>query len=426
MVARVGTSPTPTRVVEVPVHESNIMSPESKKHIYNVSELTRNIRGILENSFPSLWVEGEVSNVRLPSSGHLYFTLKDAESQLKCVMFRNLNQSLKFELKDGLQIVAAGQITVYEKRGDYQLLVETAEPKGRGALQLAFEQLKEKLEKEGLFKKEHKKPIPLLPMRIGVVTSPTGAAIRDILNIVGRRFSRVGIIINPVRVQGKGAAEEIARAIDEFDEMPDMDVLIVSRGGGSIEDLWAFNEEIVARSIFHCKIPVISAVGHEIDYTIADFVSDLRAPTPSAAAELVIAEGEKLIERITTSTDRITGAITTYLSRLSDRVQTLQQAYGIRRIEDRLREYIQEIDDYRDTMDKTVIHILELSQAKLENVIGKLSSLNPQSVLKRGYSLAFKLPERKLIRDVSMIKKGDRVEIKVERGSFVSRVEKNS
>lgn len=426
MVARVGTSPTPTRVVEVSVHESNIMSPESKKHIYNVSELTRNIRGILEKSFPSLWVEGEVSNVRLPSSGHLYFTLKDAESQLKCVMFRNLNQSLKFELKDGLQIVAAGQITVYEKRGDYQLLVETAEPKGRGALQLAFEQLKEKLEKEGLFKKEHKKPIPLLPMRIGVVTSPTGAAIRDILNIVGRRFSRVGIIINPVRVQGKGAAEEIARAIDEFDEIPDMDVLILSRGGGSIEDLWAFNEEIVARSIFHCKIPVISAVGHEIDYTIADFVSDLRAPTPSAAAELVIAEGEKLIERITTSTDRITGAITTYLSRLSDRVQTLQQAYGIRRIEDRLREYIQEIDDYRDTMGKTVIHILELSHGDLENVIGKLSTLNPQSVLKRGYSLAFKLPERKLIKDVSMIKKGDRVEIKVERGSFVSRVEKKS
>lgn len=399
---------------------------ETKKHIYSVSELTRNIREILENNFPSLWIDGEVSNAKLPSSGHLYFTLKDAESQLKCVMFKQQNRFLKFELKDGLQVVARGKVTVYEKRGDYQLLVETVEPKGFGALQLAFEQLKEKLEKEGLFKKEHKKPIPLLPMRIGVVTSPTGAAIRDILNVVGRRFSRVEILINPVRVQGKGAAEEIAGAIEELDEIAELDVLIIARGGGSIEDLWAFNEEIVARSIFRCTIPVISAIGHEIDYTISDFVADLRAPTPSAAAELVIAEGEKLMETIATASDRITGAIGTYLSRLKDRVETLQQAYGIRRIEDRFREYVQEIDDHRETMQKSVLHMLELSKRDIENMLGKLSSLNPQSVLKRGYSLAFKLPERKLIRDVSTIKKGDKVQIKVEHGSFVSRVEKKS
>jgi exodeoxyribonuclease VII large subunit len=192
-------------------------------------------------------------------------------------MFRHVNQSLKFGLKDGLLVIACGGITVYEKRGDYQLLVEVLEPKGRGALQLAFEQLKEKLEKEGLFRDEHKKAIPLLPMRIGVVTSPTGAAIRDILNVIGRRFSSVHVIINPVRVQGEGAAEEIAAAIQEFGDMGDVDVLIVTRGGGSIEDLWAFNEEVVARGIFRCRIPVISAVGHEIDYTIADFVADLRA-----------------------------------------------------------------------------------------------------------------------------------------------------
>jgi exodeoxyribonuclease VII large subunit len=397
-----------------------------EKHIYSITELTRRIRESLEANFAGLLVEGEVSNLRIPSSGHLYFTLKDAESQLKCVMFRHLNQFLKFELKDGLQVLARGQITVYEKRGDYQLLVEKLEPRGQGALQLAFEQLKEKLEKEGLFLKEHKKVIPLLPMQIGIVTSPTGAAIRDILNVISRRFCRVNIIINPVRVQGEGAADEIVRAIDEFDKMGNLDVLIVTRGGGSIEDLWAFNEEAIARSIFHCRIPVISAVGHEIDYTISDFVADLRAPTPSAAAELVIAEGEELLRSISSARDRITLAIETRLSRLSDRVQTLQEAYGFRRFEDRLGQHAQEIDDSRETIGKRMSHLIELSQRNVENMTGRLANLNPESVLRRGYSLAFKLPEKKLIRDVSVINTGDKVEIKVEQGSFISRVEEKT
>ena len=394
-----------------------------EQRIYSVTELTHSIRESLEANFASLWVEGEVSNLRIPSSRHFYFTLKDAESQLKCVMFRHLNQFLKFELKDGLQVLARGQITVYEKRGDYQLLVEKLEPRGQGALQLAFEQLKEKLEKEGLFLKEHKKVIPLLPMQIGIVTSPTGAAIRDILNVISRRFCKVSIIVNPVRVQGKGAADEIAVAIDEFDEMGNLDVLIVTRGGGSIEDLWAFNEEVVARSIFRCRIPVISAVGHEIDYTISDLVSDLRAPTPSAAAELVIAEGEELLRSISTARDRITLTIETHLSRLSDRVKTLQEAYGFRRFEDGLRQHAQRIDDSRETIGKKMSHLIELSRRNVENMTGRLASLNPESVLRRGYSLAFKLPEKKLIRDVSVINTGDRVEIKVEQGSFISRVE---
>ncbi len=393
--------------------------------VYTVSELTGHIRGNLETSFPHLWVVGEVSNVRIPSSGHLYFTLKDADSQLKCVMFRDYNKSLEFELKDGLQVVANGSITVYEKRGDYQLRIETMEPKGQGKLQLAFEQLKEKLEKEGLFLKEYKKPIPLLPTRIGVVTSPTGAAIRDILNIVGRRFSRVEIIINPVRVQGEGACEEIARAIDEFSKMPDIDVIIIGRGGGSIEDLWAFNEEMVARSIHACKIPVISAVGHEIDYTISDLAADLRAPTPSAAAELVVAEGEKLAQRITSATDRITLAAKTYLSKLSEKVNTLQESYGFMRFEDRLLEYSQEIDDVRDSMEKSISRLFETSKGKVENMLRRLSSLNPEAVLQRGYSLAFKLPDKKLIKDASLLVKGDMVEIKVAEGSFISRVVKH-
>ncbi len=397
-----------------------------EKRIYSVTELTHSIRESLETNFAALWVEGEVSNLRIPSSRHFYFTLKDAESQLKCVMFRHLNQFLKFELKDGQQVLACGQITVYEKRGDYQLLVEKLEPRGQGALQLAFEQLKEKLEKEGLFLKEHKKAIPVLPMQIGIVTSPTGAAIRDILNVISRRFCKVSIIINPVRVQGQGAADEIAGAIDEFDEMGNLDVLIITRGGGSIEDLWAFNEEVVARSIFRCRIPVISAVGHEIDYTISDLVSDLRAPTPSAAAELVIAESEELLRSISTAKDRITLTIENHLSRLSDRVKTLQEAYGFRRFEDRLRQHAQEIDDSRETIEKRMGHLIELSRRNVENMTSRLANLNPESVLRRGYSLAFKLPGKKLIRDVSVISAGDRVEIKVEQGSFISRVEKKT
>lgn len=398
------------------------MNPEPRT-ILTVSELTRNIKGILESNFSDLWVEGEVSNVRIPSSGHLYFTLKDKDAQLKCVMFRYLNQSLKFELKDGLLVIAYGKVTVYEKRGDYQLLVETVDPKGRGALQLAFEQLKEKLEKEGLFRDEYKKPIPLLPMRIGIVTSPTGAAIRDILNVIERRFSRVKIIINPVRVQGEGAAEEIARAIDEFDKMGNLDVLIVTRGGGSIEDLWAFNEEVVARSIFRCRAPIVSAVGHEIDYTIADFVADLRAPTPSAAAELVVAEGDKLLERVSTANERIKSTVKAYLSRLMDRVKTLEEGYGFRRFEDSLRQYVQQVDDLGEDLRLRMETVIQLQKSYLENIAGKLATLGPESVLGRGYSLAFKLPEGKIIRDVAIIEKGDRVEVKVQHGSFISKVE---
>ena len=395
-----------------------------RRNILTVSELTRNIKENLEAGFSNLWVEGEVSNVRVPSSGHLYFTLKDAESQLKCVMFRHVNQSLKLGLKDGLLVIDCGGITVYEKRGDYQLLVEVLEPKGRGALQLAFEQLKEKLEKEGLFRDEHKKAIPLLPMRIGVVTSPTGAAIRDILNVIGRRFSRVHVIINPVRVQGEGAAEEIAAAIQEFGDMGDVDVLIVTRGGGSIEDLWAFNEEVVARGIFRCRIPVISAVGHEIDYTIADFVADLRAPTPSAAAELVVAEGSKLLERVSTARERITFTVRAYLSTLTDRGKTLQEGYGLRSFEDRLNQFVQQTDDLGESLKLRMETLIQLQKSYLENMAGKLIALGPESVLGRGYSIVWRLPERKIIRDAATIEEGDRVEVKVQHGSFISKVEK--
>src|SRR5512146_544692 len=258
------------------------------KRILTVSQLTALVKGVLEENFEHVWVEGEVSNLAMPGSGHLYFTLRDAGAQLRCVMFRASARVLKFRPKDGMGLVVRGRLSVFEPRGDYQLIVEYLEPKGIGALQLAFVQLKERLAREGLFDEAHKKPLPKLPQRIGIVTSATGAAIHDILNVLDRRYANLEILLYPVRVQGEGAATEIAQAIRDFNRYREIDVMIVGRGGGSLEDLWPFNEEVVARAIYQSKIPVISAVGHEVDFTIADFVADLRAPTPSAAAELVV------------------------------------------------------------------------------------------------------------------------------------------
>ena len=258
------------------------------RYILTVSELTQEIKGILEEKFPDIWVEGEVSNLKVPPSGHIYFTLKDDFCQIRAVLFKMQARALRFVPKDGLQVICQGRVGLYEKRGEYQLILETIEPKGIGALQLAFLQLKERLEKEGLFDPTHKKPIPMIPQKIGIITSPTGAVIQDMLHILERRFENLHILLYPVRVQGEGASSEIAEGIKYLNQLTDVDVIIVGRGGGSLEDLWAFNEEAVARAIFHSKIPIISAVGHETDYTIADFVADLRAPTPSAAAELAV------------------------------------------------------------------------------------------------------------------------------------------
>ena len=280
----------------------------STREILTVTELTRQVQDILEATFDQLWVEGEISNLRRPASGHLYFTLKDEDSQIRAVLFRPVARALKFDLEDGMHIVCRARMNVYKPRGEYQLILDYAEPRGVGALQIAFEQLKAKLQAEGLFDAVHKKPIPYLPSRIGVVTSPSGAVIRDILNITKRRFPSVGILIAPVRVQGAEAPAEIVEALHHLNEMPGIDVIIVARGGGSLEDLMAFNSEGVARAIFASRIPVISAVGHEIDFTIADFVADLRAPTPSAAAELVVPMRGELTQQIRALTARLVNA----------------------------------------------------------------------------------------------------------------------
>lgn len=372
---------------------------DSGRYIYSVSQLTSSIKIVLEDSFQNIWIEGEISNFDRPSSGHFYFTLKDDKSELKCVFFKNNNEKIKFEIKDGMQVLCCGRISIYEKRGVYQLYVAKIEPKGVGALQLAFEQLKEKLFKEGLFDDAHKKDIPLLPERIGIVTSTTGAAIRDILHVLNKRFSNVEVIINPVKVQGDGAREEIASAIEEFNALKNVDVMIVARGGGSLEDLWAFNEEIVARAIYNSNIPVISAVGHEIDWTISDFVADMRAPTPSVAAEIVIAKKSELEDKL----DEIEKKIMGFPSGL-------------------VKEYEQSLDEIEDGMALRFRHYMKLKEENFKLLSEKIQILSPLGILDRGYSITFKLPERKVIKNSKDIEKGNLIETKVSKGSFISKV----
>ncbi|MDP3804510.1 MAG: exodeoxyribonuclease VII large subunit [Candidatus Omnitrophota bacterium] len=400
------------------------MNEQKEKHIYTVSELTKYIRVILEESFPSVWIEGEISNFVLHSSGHMYFTLKDASSTLKCAMFKRSNEKLKFKPQNGMKVICFGSVGVYEARGDYQLIAEEIEPKGVGALQLQFQQLKERLAKEGLFDERHKVPIPHLPTRIGIVTSPTGAAIRDILNIVRRRFSNIEIIINPVKVQGEAAKTEIAQAIRQFNKLKNIDVMIVTRGGGSLEDLWPFNEEVVARAIYDSEIPVISAVGHEIDYTISDFVADFRAPTPSAAAELVIPRKEDLANLINTAATRLRNALAGKIDILTQRLASLKESYILRQPLNIVTQYEQKIDDLRKDLAIRIDHLVKMRRENFKFLVGKLDSLSPLSILNRGYSITVKLPEHTILKDIRSLAKGDTIETKLGNGKFRSRVEK--
>ena len=395
---------------------------KEEKRIYSVSELTDDIKVLLENTFPDVWVEGEISNFSQSQSGHIYFSLKDPKSTLRCVFFRGVNQGLKFGLKDGLQCLAWGRINVYAPSGQYQLNIQRLEPKGAGALQLAFEQLKEKLAQEGLFEPAHKKPLPLLPLRVGVVTSPAGAAIRDILNILKRRAPFVKIILNPVKVQGIGAAEEVARAIKEFNQYKEVDVLIVGRGGGSLEDLWAFNEEIVARAIYNSRIPVISAVGHEIDWTIADFTADLRAPTPSAAAELVARCKDDLSGELGHLFSRMSGSINNKIKTLHKELFRFQDAYVLKYPLNFIQLSLQRIDELSHRLNQSAGHILETAAHRFNRLTGKLEALSPLNVLSRGYSISFKLPEMKVVTDISQINAGDRIQTRLKQGSFISQV----
>jgi exodeoxyribonuclease VII large subunit len=319
------------------------LAPERK--IWSVAELTSRISGALSTQFSNLWVEGEVSNYRPAQSGHLYFTLKDARAQVKCVCFRTQAMRLKFRPEDGLKLIVRGSIGVYEPRGEYQIYVEHIEPSGVGALQVAFEQLKRRLEAEGLFDEARKKPLPMMPQRIGVVTSPTGAAVRDIIRILRRRFPNLHLIVYPVRVQGAGAAEEIAAALAFLNRKTMVDVILLARGGGSIEDLWPFNEESVARAISTSTIPIVSGVGHETYFTIADFVADVRASTPSAAAEIVVKSRQEFQRHLQELEHKISQRMRYVLLEYRHRLKELTTHMGFRHLEDLLRRHRQQTDE---------------------------------------------------------------------------------
>jgi len=439
-----------------------------QEHIFTVSQVTQEIKGLLEGHFSELWVEGEVSNVRIPPSGHIYFTLKDEWSQIRAVIFRGQAGLLRFIPEDGLHVICHGGISVYEPRGEYQLILDSVEPKGVGALQVAFEQLKNRLDAEGFFDAEHKKSLPLLPGRIGIVTSPSGAAIRDMLQIIHRRFPNVEIVIYPVRVQGIESPPEIAQAIRDLNDRGEVEVIIVGRGGGSLEDLWAFNDERVAKAIFESRIPIVSAVGHETDFTIADFVADMRAPTPSAAAELVVREKTQLLRSIQSLNLRMIRSMERQVEFLWEKLG--QGRRGLVDPRRRMERFWERLDDlsrrlssggnwlvvasrnrtdtlrgsllFRNPLQKvegygvTVSHLnKELSGAvqralhERSNRVGKLLSgldnLSPLSILKRGYSITRKFPSNEIVKEAHAVARGERVKVKLYRGELLCGVEES-
>jgi exodeoxyribonuclease VII large subunit len=392
-----------------------------EKHIYSVSSLTRQIKEVLETSFPRLWVEGEISNFKRHSSGHLYFTLKDENAQIRCAMWRFKAGELLFQLEDGLKVLLEGDIQLYEKSGNYQLIIQQIQPAGIGELQLAFEQLKKKLQAEGLFDEIHKKALPRYPERVGVVTSPTGAAIRDIISVISRRFPGSEIILYPVRVQGEGAAQEIARAIADFNEFGQVEVLIVGRGGGSLEDLWAFNEEVVARAIFASRIPVVSAVGHEVDFSIADFVADRRAPTPSAAGEIVVPDRREILGVLAYYREKLSQTVLQKIKVGNDRIENYRRSYAFRRPEDIVFQKTQQLDELVRKIQLSVLHYLQLKRQRWDHLQLQLRALSPLGVLQRGYSICYK--DGKIIKDVAQVQMLDMVQVKLSRGQFLSQIQ---
>jgi exodeoxyribonuclease VII large subunit len=388
------------------------------RRVYTVSALTAEVKAVLEDSFPAIWVEGEISNFKHHTSGHMYFTLKDAQAQIRGVMFRGHNRLLRFQPTDGLAVLVCGAVTVYERRGEYQITAEFMEPKGVGALHLAFEQLKAKLEAEGLFRDSRKRPLPLLPRKIGIVTSPTGAVIRDMLTIIARRFPGLEVLIHPVAVQGAGAAGEIAAALGRLGSRADLDVLIVARGGGSLEDLWAFNEEIVARAVAACPIPVISAVGHETDVTIADFVADLRAPTPSAAAELVVAQRDELRQRVDEFTARGLSALQRVMAVRRSRVEMLGRHLLLLSPVARLARQADCLQGLRRRLEAWWALFRTVRGERLARAAATLESLSPLGILGRGYSICFALPSRRILKATTEVDTGSAVAVRLHQGEL--------
>ncbi len=439
-----------------------------RRDIYSVSRLNSEVRAVLEGSFPLLWVEGEISNLARPASGHIYFSLKDPHAQVRCAMFRMKRQLLRFQPENGMQVLIRARVGLYEPRGEFQLIAEHMEPSGEGALQRAFEELKQRLDREGLFDTALKKPLPPIPRRIGVITSPSGAAIRDVLSVLKRRFPAIPVVLYPTQVQGAEAPQEIAEMIRLADRRRECDLLILTRGGGSLEDLMAFNDEGVARAIHGLEIPIISAVGHEIDFTIADFVADRRAPTPSAAAELAVPDREELSARVGNLSRRLqtvaaqqqqlhSSGLTTLQRRLERLHPGLQLEQRQQRLDElalrlvrepksrlqhgalqlqhlqsrlaahaplqRLRQMEHRTAELRHRLIQTGNHRLHQQQQRMTAAVRTLQALSPLATLERGYSITLRQPDGAVIHTASEVKKGDRLETRLHKGRIISRVE---
>jgi exodeoxyribonuclease VII large subunit len=425
-----------------------VRNAEFQRKIYSVSELSAELRDLLERRFTDVWVEGELSNYQASAAGHLYFTLKDERAQLRAVCFRNTARLLRFRPENGKSFRARGRVSTYEGRGEYQLIVEVLEPAGLGALQLAFEQLKTKLEKEGLFRPERKRPIPPFPRKIGIVTSPKSAALRDILTVLKRRHNTVDVLIFPAEVQGEGASLQVMEGIDYLSRSTDVDVIIVARGGGSMEDLWPFNEERVARAIVRSQKPVISAVGHEVDFTICDFAADLRAPTPSAAAEIVVKSKNEILERVVQLESRL-GSLTKYrLGSLRNFLAAKVGSRGFVVAENRIRRMTQRVDDLAFRLEQAGrsgsfvrdrAHRVELCEQRLAATMHQrlkkwhqafagfahtLDALSPLAVLERGYAICL-TPEGKVVRSAESVQRGDEVKVRLHEGTLLAKVVDN-
>jgi exodeoxyribonuclease VII large subunit len=383
-----------------------------------VSELTARVHDALEGNFPDVWVEGELSNCKAYPSGHTYMTLKDEASQIKAVLFKGSAWNVRFKLEDGLRVLARGRISCYTPRGDLQLIMSAVEPKDKGALQLAFEQLKARLQAEGLFEEARKRPLPRFPTKIGLVTSSSGAAVRDILSVLGRRWPGLEILLAPVAVQGQGAKEEIAAAIGLLNEkFPELDLLLIGRGGGSIEDLWAFNEEVVARAIAGSRIPTISCVGHETDTTIADFVADVRAPTPSAAAELAVPDKQAVLDSLLGAADDLQSAITYTLDRLRERLDNLRRHPFLQSPYRLYEERMRRVDELYARLPEAVRGRLLHAQKDLALQAQRLDAFSPLKVLGRGYAIAQKV-DGSVVRSPSQVVAGDVLRVRVAEGQI--------
>jgi exodeoxyribonuclease VII large subunit len=396
--------------------------PLENKHIYTVSQITQEIEVIFENTFGNgVWVEGEVSNFKAATSGHFYFSLKDNTAVLAAAMFARANRELKFKLQDGMKVICFGKLSVYGPRGQYQMIVEKIEPKGIGARQLAFEQLKEKLLKEGLFEASHKKPLPFMPFRIGVVTSGAGAAVRDILGILQKGAPCIDVLIRSSRVQGEEAAKEIAQGIEDLNQFNKVDLIIISRGGGSTEDLWAFNEEVVARAVYNSALPTISAVGHQINTSLCDLVADCFVETPTAAAKIIVDKKNALLAELESLKQEAGFSVGDIISLLKNNLTAL--AHAIKSPLDRLQEKEQVLDELLAGLNNNMRQFINITRERIAALVHRLDALSPLAVLSRGYSLSVSMADGSVIKDADKMRPGDKMKTILSAGALISSVE---